>query len=113
MNSQKLEDLLNLSLDADEEERERSPSLQTGYLPGEKRWELIVRYFGDISRLEEENIPVEKLLGGYGIITVPEDPTLPLCRRSSMWRSPTACSFPQPRGGPLPAFLRSSRDRGD
>ena len=73
MNSQKLEDLLNLSLDADEEERERSPSLQTGYLPGEKRWELIVRYFGDISRLEEENIPVEKLLGGCGIITVPED----------------------------------------
>ena len=64
VNSQKLEDLLNLSLDADEEERERSPSLQTGYLPGEKRWELIVRYFGDISRLEEENIPVEKLLGG-------------------------------------------------
>ncbi|HJC48073.1 MAG TPA: S8 family serine peptidase [Candidatus Lachnoclostridium pullistercoris] len=67
-----MENLLNLSLDADSREREKSPSLRTGYLESEKKWELIVRCFGDLGRLEREGIRVERLLGGYGIITVPE-----------------------------------------
>ena len=44
MNNQKLENLLNLSLDADENERERSEILDVGYDPIEKEWELIVKY---------------------------------------------------------------------
>ena len=48
MNNQKLENLLNLSLDADENERERSEILDVGYDPIEKEWELIVKYSGDI-----------------------------------------------------------------
>ncbi len=72
MNSQKLENMLNLALDAGAGERERSPSLSTGYLPEERRWELIVKHFGDIRRLESEEISVEPLLGGYAIVTAPE-----------------------------------------
>ena len=43
MNNQKLENLLNLALDADENERERSEILDVGYDPIEKEWELIVK----------------------------------------------------------------------
>lgn len=76
MDSQKLENVLNLALDAGKEERERSPSLMTGYLPEEKRWELIIRYFGDGKNLEGDGMRLEKLLGGYGILTV-EEPLIP------------------------------------
>ena len=45
MTEQKLENLLNLALDATEEEREKSLNLDVGYYPIEKEWELIVTYF--------------------------------------------------------------------
>ncbi len=77
MDSQKLENMLNLALDTGKEERERSPSLITGYLPEEKKWELIIRYFGDGKNLEGEGRKLERLLGGYGILTVAE-PLIPL-----------------------------------
>lgn len=42
--NQKLENLLNLSLDTTAEERSRSSELETGYNPEEQTWELIVKY---------------------------------------------------------------------
>ena len=39
--SQKKENLLNVSLDATEAEREKSPALQRGYDQNTKRWEII------------------------------------------------------------------------
>lgn len=51
VNNQKLENLLNLALDADENERERSEILDVGYDPIEKEWELIVKYSGDIDMI--------------------------------------------------------------
>ncbi|MEY8339495.1 S8 family peptidase [Lachnospiraceae bacterium 62-35] len=72
MNSQKRENLLNLSLEAGEEEREKSEALSTGFFVEERKWELIVRYSGNIGFLEERGIEVEELTGGYGILTVPE-----------------------------------------
>lgn len=71
-NSQKRENLLNLALDTEEEERERSQALNVGYDSVQKTWELIVRYTGDIRFLEEEGIRVYQLLGGYGVLQVPE-----------------------------------------
>ena len=44
MQNQKLEDVLNLSLEATRKEREKSRQLDVGYLEEEKRWELIVKY---------------------------------------------------------------------
>lgn len=73
MNNQKLENLLNLALEATEEEREKSRQLEVGYDPEEKKWELIVRHTGSLMFLEEQGIKVEELTGGYGILTVPEN----------------------------------------
>ena len=48
--SQKKENLLNLSLDATEAEREKSPALQMGYDQNTKRWELIIQYNGTVEK---------------------------------------------------------------
>ncbi len=73
MANQKLENLLNLALMANEEERSRSGQLEVGYEPEEKRWELIVKYNGNISRLSSALIQIEELIAGYAIVTLPEN----------------------------------------
>lgn len=70
MDSQKRENLLNLALDASEEEREKSLELNVGFNEEEETWEVIVRYTGDLSKYREEGIQVVELLGGYAILTV-------------------------------------------
>ena len=55
--SQKKENLLNLSLDATEAEREKSPALQMGYDQNTKRWELIIQYNGTVEKLQEQVFP--------------------------------------------------------
>ena len=72
MNSQKLENILNLSLDSTMEEREKSLTLNVGFDETDRTWELIVKFHGDISRLNDGRIRVEVLLAGYAIITIPE-----------------------------------------
>ncbi|WP_394922737.1 S8 family peptidase [uncultured Robinsoniella sp.] len=69
---QKIENLLNLALDATPEEREKSLTLDVGYDPIDQKWEIIVKYSGDISRLESEDIQVVELINEYAIITLPE-----------------------------------------
>ena len=49
MNDQKIENLLNLALDASQEEREKSEILETGYDAKERRWEVIIRYSGPLA----------------------------------------------------------------
>ncbi|MCI8707778.1 MAG: S8 family peptidase [Lachnospiraceae bacterium] len=74
-NSEKFENLLNLALDATGREREKSLQLGVGFEPEEKRWELIVKYSGDIMRLSAENpeIQVVELMNEYAILYVPEN----------------------------------------
>ncbi len=50
---QKIENLLNISLNATEEERKKSLNLDTGINFADNRWEIIVKYNGNISFLEE------------------------------------------------------------
>lgn len=45
---------------------------ETGFDREERTWELIVKYFGDLSGLRERGIQVRELLSGYGILKVPE-----------------------------------------
>lgn len=68
----KLETLLNLALDVAEEERRKSTSLGIGYDAGEGIWELIVKYNGNIARLQEAGIQVEELIAGYAIVRIKE-----------------------------------------
>lgn len=72
--SQKKENLLNLSLDATEAEREKSPALQIGYDQNTKRWELIIQYNGTVEKLQEQlpQAEIYPLSGGYAIVRLPE-----------------------------------------
>lgn len=73
MNSEKLENVLNLALDTPEAERERSSVLQVGYDTVQRKWDLIVRYVGSITFLQEWGIDVVILANQYAILTVPEN----------------------------------------
>lgn len=72
MNDQKIENQLNLALEATEREREKSVTLETGYNREDRTWELIVKYTGDLKRLALEGILVTELLNEYAILIVPE-----------------------------------------
>lgn len=72
MEDQKLENLLNLALDATEAEREKSLELSVGYDPEEKKWEVIVKYAGNLDMVRERGIDVVELLNGYAVLTLNE-----------------------------------------
>lgn len=69
--NQKAENLLNLSLDATEEELLASPVLRAGTDADDESWEVIVKFHGDLSRIAGGAIRVEILSAGYAIITLP------------------------------------------
>lgn len=73
MDSQKIENLLNLSLSVDVAEREESPLLREGFDILSNSWEIIIKYQGDIERYETELIRIEPLIAGYAIVTLPDD----------------------------------------
>ena len=72
MDSQKIENLLNLSLSVDIDEREQSALLREGYNLLNNTWEIIIKYQGDIERYETDLIKIEPLIAGYAIATLPE-----------------------------------------
>ena len=60
--SQKIENILNLALDATPEERERSGELEVGYDPVSREWELIVKYSGTLEAVREIAVSVTELI---------------------------------------------------
>ena len=72
MSDQKVDNLLNLSMDATPKEREKSENLNVGYDPETRRWDVIVKYSGPESGLAGVGIEVVPLLGGYAVVTLPE-----------------------------------------
>ncbi len=72
MADQKLENLLELSLDVSEQTREKSENLSAGYDPEEKTWEVILRYSGAVDELVSRYGAVTPLLGGYAVAVVTE-----------------------------------------
>lgn len=70
MADQKLENMLELSLAADENQREKSENLNVGYDSQTKRWELIIKYSGELQL--PPSVSVLPLYGGYAIISIPE-----------------------------------------
>ena len=73
MADQKLDNLLNLALDSTEEERERSLNLNAGNEDGSRMWDVIIKYSGNIEALSGNGIRAVPLLGGYAVLTLPED----------------------------------------
>ncbi len=72
MDSAKLDNSLQLSMDITEGEREQSPELGAGYFPEERTWELIVKYQGSLEDVRRLGGVVEELIAGYAIVTVPQ-----------------------------------------
>lgn len=72
MASQKIEDQLNLAIDATEEEREKSLDLDVGYNPIDREWDLIIKYSGSLERVRALASQVVELLNEYAIITILE-----------------------------------------
>lgn len=71
MENQKIENVMNLALDATSEERERSLDLNVGYDGDMKSWELIIKYSGDLERFRGK-YSFHELLNEYAIIELPE-----------------------------------------
>ncbi|MCI8418335.1 MAG: S8 family peptidase [Lachnospiraceae bacterium] len=72
MSDPKMENLLNLALEATLREREQSLNLNVGFDEQEDTWELVVKYHGDLNALREQGIRVVELQNEYAILTVPE-----------------------------------------
>lgn len=69
----KIENLLNVSLDATPEELSESAELAQGYDFGEDTWELIVKYQGDLDVIisRYENVTGYSLLNNFAVLRVP------------------------------------------
>lgn len=72
MADQKIENLLNLALDATREEREKSLELDVGYDPIDREWDLIVKYSGSLDAIRKLGIRVVELRNEFAILTLAE-----------------------------------------
>ena len=71
--SQKIENILNLALDATPEERERSEDLEIGYDMASREWELIVKYSGTLEAVRRIAASVTELMNGYAVVVIKEE----------------------------------------
>ena len=72
MPDQKIDNLLNLAMEATPQERAKSENLNVGYDSTVKLWDVIVKYSGPESDLGGDVIQAVPLLGGYAVVTLPE-----------------------------------------
>lgn len=77
--NQKIENVLALALQTPDSVREKSLNLNVGFTKETRTWELIVKYNGALKEavsglpVTAEELIVEELIAGYGLLTVPED----------------------------------------
>ena len=72
MPDQKIDNLLNLAMEATPQERTKSENLNVGFNPETQLWDVIVKYSGPEGGLAGNGIQVVPLLGGYAVVTLPE-----------------------------------------
>ena len=73
MENQKIDNLLNLSMAATKEEREKSAILEEGYDPVSREWDVIIKYSGSLEAVRRLASDVSELLNGYAIVTIKEE----------------------------------------
>lgn len=74
MNSGKVDNQLNLSLETPEAQRQRTLELNVGFNEETREWELIVKFNGNLSDVANElGFSYVELLNGYAVITITED----------------------------------------
>lgn len=72
MENQKLEPVLNLAIDIKDEERDKFLEANEAFNKEDNRWDVIVRYNGNIDFLEKMDVRVVYLLSGYAILNLEE-----------------------------------------
>lgn len=70
MNSPKVDNQLNLALDATREERDKSMDLNVGYDEKDKLWELIIKYSGSSETLYPYVSEITPLLNQYAVVRI-------------------------------------------
>lgn len=75
MYNEKIDNLLNLSMNSSQEERQRSEVLDVGFDSGSRTWEVIVKFAGELSELKRKfpQIQALELLFQYAILRIPEE----------------------------------------
>ncbi len=73
MTNQNIENLLNLALDATNEEREKSQNLDVGYSAEAGEWEVIVKYSGSLDAVRAFAVQITELRNGYAIIRLKQE----------------------------------------
>ena len=73
MNDQKLENQLNLAIDATEDERIRSGNLKVGYDANDRTWEVIIKYTKTLDEVRRIAESVTELFGGFAILRMKEE----------------------------------------
>lgn len=74
MNSDKIDNQLNLALNTSNNVREQTVDLDTGYNRDFQTWELIIRYIGDLEPLATKySMGYVMLMNQYAVITIRED----------------------------------------
>lgn len=73
--NQKIENILNLALEVTPSERSRSVNLETGYLPAQNSWKVIVKYSGRLLDLNQQfpDVQIAILSNQYAILQIPEN----------------------------------------
>lgn len=73
MTNQNIENLLNLALDATNEEREKSQNLNVGYSAEDGEWEVIVKYSGSLDEVRVFAKQITELRNGYAVIRLRQE----------------------------------------
>lgn len=86
MDTQKVENLLLTSFEADSTQREKSTELSASYEAEENKWEVAVRYINDLSKVlaEFEGVDAEFLVGNYAILRGESEALLEIAGRDEV-----------------------------
>lgn len=84
MDSQKLENLLNLMLQTDKMDRKLEDDSGVGYDENTDSWELIVKYNGNLDFVRDLGGSYEELILGYAILVIKEERIPELINRSEI-----------------------------
>ena len=83
MDNQKIENQLNLAIEATPQEREKSMDLEVGFNSEQETWQVIVKFYGTEQELKDvfaevfpnqyNSIKIQDLIGKYAILEVPQN----------------------------------------
>lgn len=70
--NEKQDNQLNMALELSPEQLSKSRELSVGFNTADNSWDLIVKYQGNLDRVQEMGVSVKELSNGYAILNVPE-----------------------------------------